>query len=210
MKKTKKKEFDVKFNKKKFVTFLKGLSDSFDKEYLKSPMFKHFFENSKYFEDPDSLHTMIIHPFEKAVQLVLQTKLKKSQSESHLYLDYNFLENNVSQLCSTFYGSACSVDKGRSLVKAYIRWKETGKMPKFDWQGKYVFHYPETGTEEQWMNFIDGVQRLKYGYNKEYLLALKELMNAKKTKEVIEREKKDLEKYYKKYPERKPKKESKK
>ena len=206
MKKTKKKEF----NEEEFKTYIKRIGDKFEKEHLESPLFKHFFDNLEYFEDPDKFQTMIFHPIIKKIELVLRTKFNKQDNITSLYFDYDFLENNVSELCKQLYGLSCSVDKGRSLVKAYIRWKETGRMPKFDWQGEYVFHYPETGTEEQWMNFIDGVQRLKYGYNKEYLLALKELINAKKTKKVIERQKKDLGKYYKKYPERKPKKESKK
>ncbi len=194
-------EKKIKLNEAEFKEFMNTLVDSFDKEYLESPMFKHFFENLKYFENPDEFQSMVLHPIKRAIELVLENKFNKNKNTSSLYFQYDFLENNVSQLCSQFYGSGCSVDKGRSLVKAYIRWKETGKMPKFDWKGKYTFHYPETGTEEQWMKFIDGVYRLKYGYNKEYLLALKELMNAKKTKEVIKREKKDLEEYYKRHPE---------
>jgi len=203
--KTKKTEF----KEEEFKTFLNGLADGFDKEHLESPLFKYFFDNLEYFEDPDKFQTMLLHPIIKKIELVLKTKFNKKENIISLYFEYDFLENNVSELCNNLYGLSCSVDKGRSMVKAYIRWKETGRMPKFDWKGEYVFQYPETGTEEQWMNFIDGVQRLKYGYNKEYLLALKELMDAKKTKEVIERNKKDLEKYYKKHPKERPKKEKK-
>jgi hypothetical protein len=70
-------------------------------------------------------------------------------------------------------------------------------MPKFNWKGEYVYHYPETGTEEQWMNFIFGLVRLRRGYSKEYLLAIKELLEAKKTQEVIDRETKDIEEFNK-------------
>ena len=161
-----------KFNEEEFKGFLNGLVDSFDKEYLESPIFKHFFENSKYLSDPDELQTMIIHPFERAVELVIQNKMGKSKEVASLYLDYAFLEDNISQICSELYGSGCSVDRGRLIVKSYIKWKETGIMPKFDWEQEYTFHYPESGTMEEWMNLVAGVERLKYGYYSEYLKAL--------------------------------------
>ena len=129
---------------------------------------------------------MVLYPITRTIELVLQTKINKKIS--YLYLAYDFLKNNVSELCVRLYGSACSVDKARYLVKAYINWKETGNMPVFKWGGDYVFHYPQTGTEEQWMAFIDGVQRLKYGHNKEYLLALNELMNTKEDKSQLKRQ----------------------
>ena len=169
-------------NEKEFKDFLNSLGLSFDKEHLESPIFKHLFEHinklSKYCENPDNFYTMVFYPIKRTIELILRTKFNKSDEASHLYLDYSFLESNVSELCSKFYGTSCSVDKGRFLVKSYIKWKDTGVISKFNWKQEYTFHYPKSGTIKQWMNFIEGVSRLKYGYNREYLLALKELTEA--------------------------------
>jgi len=180
-------------NEEEFKDFLNSLIVSFDKEHLQSQIFKQLYEHtnklSEYCENPDKFYTMVFYPIRRAIELILKTKFNKSDEASHLYLYYDFLEINVSELCSQFYGSSCSVDKGRFLVKSYIKWKDTGVMPKFNWKRKYTFHYPKSGTIEQWMNLVEGVSRLKLGYNKEYLLALKELTEEhqkylKKQKEV--------------------------
>ena len=148
------------------------------KEMLESPIFKYFFENIKYFSYPNEFNAVVKYPIDRMLKLVLQKKFNKSEEIAELYLDYDFLENNVSNLCSQLYGLIRSSDKGRFLVRSYIHWRETGEMPKFNWEGEYTFQYPETGTEQQWMDFVSAVHRLKYGYNKEYLIALQDLIIA--------------------------------
>jgi len=39
-----------KIKEKEFKNFLNTLTNTFDKEHLKGPMFKHFFKNLKYFK----------------------------------------------------------------------------------------------------------------------------------------------------------------
>ncbi len=193
--KTQKKE--IKLKPKEFEEFMDNLVDSFDKEYLDSPMFKHFIENSKYLDDPDDLHTMIQFPFKRALELAIVHKLKKSKEVASIYLNYNFLETHISRLCSDLYGSACSVDRGRFIVKSYIKFKETGKMPKLDWKREYTFHYPESGTMKQWMNLVKETYSLKYGFYKGYLQATLDIAMSKKHPEHLKKIK-DYEKKQKK------------
>ena len=76
MKKTKKKEF----NEKEFKTFLNELADKFDKEQLESPLFRHFFDNLEYFEDPDNFQTMVLYPITRKIELVLRAKFNKKDN----------------------------------------------------------------------------------------------------------------------------------
>jgi len=167
-------------NKKELAKVIKSLTDSFDKENLADPMFKHILRNAEYLKDPDEMHTMILHPFIRCLELAIVHSQNKSNSVADLWVDYSFLENNISQLCSNFYGSGCSVDRGNFIVKSYIKFKEDGTIPKLDWKKEYTYHYPKKGTMKQWFNFVEGVHRLKYGYHKEYLLALKKLIEVHK------------------------------
>ena len=63
-----------------------------------------------------------------------------------------------------------------------MEFKRTKIMPKLNWKQEYTFHYPKKGSLKQWFAFIEGVHRLKYGYNKEYLLALMKLIKVHEEK----------------------------
>lgn len=154
-----------------------SISKKASKEDKKSPVFKYISKQIKYIKDPNEFDVMALYPIRRIIKTFISTQFKEDNylAES-IYTDYNFFESNLSELCSQFYGIGCSVDKARFLIRCAIKWKETGVMPKFDWKQKYTFHYPKTGTMKQWMNFIEGLNRLRYGYNKEYLLALNSLM----------------------------------
>lgn len=165
----------MKFDKEVFKELITNMTEGFDKEHLESPLFKHIMDNSEYLDDPDKIYTMITYPFERSLELAISTSQKQKREVTDLWLDYEFLERNVSELCSQFYGSGCSVDRGRFLVKSYIKFKTEGVMPELDWKQQYTYHYPKTGTLKQWFDFIFGVTRLRHGLNKEYLLALQEL-----------------------------------
>jgi len=173
---------EIKLSKKDFKEVISAMVDGFDKEHLETPMFRHMIKNKKYLEDASDIQTMIVHPFNRCLELAISISQKIKRESVQLWMDYDFLENNVSQLCSTLYGSGCSVDRGSFIVKSYIKFKNDGIMPKLNWKKEYTFHYPETGTMKQWFAFVAGVHHLKYGYNKSYLLALKSLMGLKKAK----------------------------
>ena len=151
---------------------IESLLDGFDKEHLANCMYKHLIEKSEYLKDPDTVKTMIIHPFIRCVELAISKTQNKSNQVVDLWMNYDFLESNVLELCSMFYGGGCSVDRGRFIVKSFIKFKETGIMPKLNWKQEYTFHYPKKGTLKQWFSFVEGVNRLQYGYNDIYLKSL--------------------------------------
>jgi len=181
MKKSKK--FDEKVSKKIVNTLL----DNFDKEHLENPIFKHIVKNKKWLDNPDHVYTMIMFPFKRCLELAINMTQEQKNEVTTLWLNYEFLKRNVSELCSQFYGSGCCVDRGSFIVNSYIEYVKTGIMPKLNWKQKYTFHYPEKGTLKQWFNLVAGVHRLQYGYNKEYLLALKKIIESHKIKKKIKR-----------------------
>ena len=173
-------------DKEKIKEVIESLIDGFDKEHLESPMYKHLIDKSEYLKDPDTMKTMIIHPFIRCVELAISKTQNKSNQVVDLWMNYDFLESNVSELCSKFYGGGCSVDRGRFIVKSFIKFKETGIMPKLNWKQEYTFHYPKKGTIKQWFSFVEGVNRLQYGYNDIYLKSLIALIKVhKRRKEKI-------------------------
>lgn len=169
-----------KVTKKAIAEVIESLADSLDKEHLADPMFQHILRNAEWLKDPSEMNTMVLHPFIRCLELAIAHSQNKSNEVADLWVDYDFLENNVSQLCARFYGSGCSVDRGNFIVKSYIKFKETGKIPKLDWKQEYTFHYPKKGTMKQWFDFVMGVHRLKYGYNDVYLKSLKKLIEVHK------------------------------
>ena len=172
MVKPKNKEFE-----KGLKSLLINISKRLEKEDRESPIFKHMSKNIKYLKDPNEFDVMAIYPIRRIIQTFVKTQFKKGNNLAESsYTNYNFFESNISELCSQFYGTGCSVDKARTLLRFAIQWKEIGIMPEFNWKQKYTFHYPKIGTMKQWMNFIEGLNRLLYGYNKEYLFALNLLM----------------------------------
>jgi len=169
-------------DKEKIKEVIESMVDGFDKEHLASPIFKHLVEKAEYLKDPDEMHTMIIYPFTRCVELAISKTQNKSNAVVDLWMNYPFLERNVSELCAKFYGGACSVDRGRFIVKSFIKFKDTGIMPKLNWKQEYTYHYPKKGTLKQWFNFVEGVNRLQYGYNDIYLKSLMVLIKAHKKK----------------------------
>lgn len=166
-----------KLNKKVMKSLLAGIVSRTREEDKASPIFAHLLKQIEYLEDPEDFYRRAVWPIERVIGTFVDAKFKKDNYLAReVYLNYRFFESNISQLCTNFYGCGCSVDRARYLIQAAIRWQETGKMPRFNWKQKYTFHYPNTGTPQQWMHFIGGLQRLLYGYNLEYIHALKVLI----------------------------------
>ena len=72
-------------------------------------------------------------------------------------------------------------DKGRFIVKSYIKYKLTGELPVFDSESGNYPHIakPETGTPPIWMNFIEGIASLRLGNPTQYLLIYQVLLGVK-------------------------------
>ena len=173
--------------KKGFKEIFKRLSEEMSDEDKKSPMFALLEKNIQYIDNPDEFNTMVVYPIKRVAYTFLTAKGYKNFFTKKIYTDYDFFEDNLAALCSQLYGTACSVDKARFLLKAAVQWKEKEKMPVFNWKQKYTFHYPETGSPKQWMDLIEGLGFLLTGNNKQYLLALQSLMKTHEKKRKVKK-----------------------
>jgi hypothetical protein len=147
-----------------------------DEEAKADPLFA-FIENRKqWLGDPEEMGIMISFEFNSIINsLVKQTLNTNDNIICDIYTDWSLFDNHVTNLCSKLYGGGCSADRGRFIVKSFIKYRLTGELPVFDPKPEN-YHHPETGTPEQWMNFVEGVGHLKYGHLEKYLLAYKELL----------------------------------
>lgn len=160
---------------------LKLLFDSFSKtmakEDLESPIFAHIAKNIEYIGDAEDFNTMAVFPIERVINTFVSTQLSKGNHLGKaIYTNYGFYDAHISNLCQRMYGMACCADRSSFLLKSAINWKESGEMPEFDWDQEYTYHYPKTGSMEQWMEFIEGLHGLEYGQYERYLKALHELV----------------------------------
>ena len=170
-------------DKELFKELVTSMLKSFDNETLSSGLYQHLLENVEWFKEPETINIFIMHPVKKAIELIIREVHKKSREVTNLWMDYDFIERNISELCSNFYGSACCVDRGTFITDSLIKFKETGEMKEFDWEQEYTYHYPETGTMKQWLDFAEGISELRYGLNTKYLKALSILIEEKSKKE---------------------------
>ena len=155
---------------------VKKIVDNMAKEDKASPMFEHILKNVEYIKDPEEFNSMALYPIKRVIRTFVSTQFKEENYLANdIYTNYDFFEDNVSELCRKFEGNFACADKARTLLRFAVKWKETGTVPQFNWKQRYTFHYPKTGTAEQWMNFIDGLCGLLYGNNQKYLSALEEL-----------------------------------
>ena len=168
---------EEKFDKKVFEEVVKSMLKGFDKETMSSELYAHFSENAQWFKEPETIGCFIIHPVKRVTELIIEKAHNKSRQVASIWADYDFIENNVSKLCEQFYGSGCSVDRGRFVTDCFIKFTETKVIPEFNWKQEYTYHYPEKGSMKQWIDFAEGVYELRYGLNKKYLNALMELMS---------------------------------
>lgn len=90
-----------------------------------------------------------------------------------IYSNYRFVSANLSRLLTRFEGMACSSDKERRIVAAYIKSILTDKPASelfwYDWAD------PQEGSGELWLSMTDSLVRLAAGQNDPYLKTLLEL-----------------------------------
>jgi len=166
-------EKDIKTTMK---AIFESISKSMSKDVRANPLYKYMKANEEWFGDPEEMHTMIICPFHNIIDELVKGSIENATDLVYgIYEDWDFFDQNVTELCKYLYGYVCCADRGRFIVKSAMNWAITGELPVFDPKPEN-FHHPETGTPEQWMNFVEGIYALKYGHPAKYLKAYKELI----------------------------------
>jgi len=160
-------------------------------ESRNDPLYKFILDKKSWLGNPEEMYVMIVAKFYGIIQECIRESLQTNDyTIQSIFTHWAFFDDHVTILCERLYGPMGSADKGRFIVKSYIKYKLTGELPVFDpesgtYKGKKKppysgnFHHPKTGTPQMWMNFIEGIASLLLGNPTEYLLIYQVLLGAK-------------------------------
>ena len=157
--------------KKSMNTIFDSISKQTSKTAEEDALFVFLNNKKEWLGDPEKMNVMISHSFNNIIDEVVSRAIDNADFlVKKIYRDWNFFSRNVSGLCGDLYGGACSVDKGRFIIKSAIKWRCEGELPVFDPKPEN-YNHPETGTPKQWMELVDGLGDLKIGLPGKYLKA---------------------------------------
>ena len=162
--------------KESMTSIFDALIGGMDEEAKADPFFAFIASKKEWLGDPEEMGCMINFRLTKTISAVVKETLQtKDRIVCDIYTDWNLFDSHVTNLCSKLYGGGCSADRGRHIVKSFIKYRLAGCLPIFDPKPEN-YHHPLTGTPLQWMNFVEGIGHLKYGHPEKYLMAYKELI----------------------------------
>ncbi|WP_368263266.1 hypothetical protein [Clostridium disporicum] len=150
-------------------------------------------ESKKRINNPEHFNIFINHKLNKGIGLLANTLhepsvCKDKGKPNFIYQHYDFLENNIRNLCVLREGSSCCADKSRYILKMYLNYSITGEIPHFNPENE-KYWIPNFGDNEMWMNYCDGLYKMHYGNPEEYFKAYKALMECeiRKFKHILHR-----------------------
>jgi len=136
------------------------------------PLFEFIASKKEWLGDPEEMDVMIHRKYHNIIgQVVAQTYGVNDHMLTLIYTHWAFFDNIVTELTSNLEGTACCTDRARTILKSFIEYRVTGKMPV--WQDNYRF--PDKGEPYQWMEFVEGVGGLYNGNPSRYLMAFMNL-----------------------------------
>lgn len=101
--------------------------------------------------------------------------IKNIRLADFIFVNYEFLEHNIRELCILREGSCCCADKSRHIINMFLQYSIDGIVPEFD---PTVEHYwiPNFGDNQMWIDLCNSLYRLYYGYTEDYFKAYKALV----------------------------------
>lgn len=118
------------------------------------------------------------------------------------YNNYLYLTQNVEKMIDL--GRGASYDKATFVLEKYLAYQVEGKeveFPKYE-DKAHSYYHPDFGTFKEWVNFIDSLISLYYGYYDLYLTCLENFARQKANLvEQMEQKKIRTKKYLKRYQE---------
>jgi hypothetical protein len=155
------------------------LCDIASDEAKENPLFSFILEQKEWFGDPEQMYIMLTNKFFNIIEeCVKQTLRTDNWIVCDIFTNWSFFDNHVTKLCENLYGPMGSADKGRFIIKSYIKYKLTRELPVFDPKPEN-YHHPKTGTPQMWMNFIEGIAALQLGSPTKYFLIYQVLIDTK-------------------------------
>lgn len=122
-------------------------------------------------DDYEKFYYGVVYPFEKFVDGMIRSELRDNQDVVFLMSKSKFVKRHFTNIIERIEGSACSVDKSRTIIRGLIRYYMKGEEIKFDYDGEYTYHLPKVIFKEQCriIEFYEAVKSLYYGNSEKYM-----------------------------------------
>lgn len=158
-------------------TIFSNMEKDDNKKSQESEMYKFLIEELsqvKNVPEETEFYFFTTHPFNTILKSVAS---KFYECKDFLFLDVllniKFYEHNLNKVMANFYGSACSVDKSRNVIRTYLKKLKTGNLEKW---GK-SYSTPETCSQNLWTEYMESLNDLYYGNVDRYLLVYQKLIS---------------------------------
>jgi len=178
----------LQLDKEVLSSIFDGIISSAKKEAEKDPLhlaLVTYFESKKqWMDDPSSAHLMVYHNINMMMESIVDAVVPGADWLVHeLYINHSFYDSNLSELCSKYFGGACSVDRSNYIIRSAIKWRTEGVVPVFTDN----YWCPPKGQPISWLNIVEGLGNLRYGKPEKYLKSLQILMFEINQNDNIER-----------------------
>lgn len=129
-----------------------------------------------------------LYELAKALSSTPNSNIENKNKPIFIYLHYDFLEKNIRQLCINREGHACCADKSREIIRMYRKYSLTGEIKVFN-PDEENYYTPNFGTNQNWIDYCDGLYDLYYGKTEKYIKAYNTLLHAeiRKYKHILHR-----------------------
>lgn len=167
--------------KNDIIKFLDSLSNSIEAkniELYKDVLSKSDIEN---FKTPNEFDIAVLYPWQNFIKTYLKEIKSFNNEVIWIYMNYRYIENHFSSLFSNREGSACSVDKAKTLIGAIINYYTSGKEIYFNYNNEYTFHYPKKCLLEHCIiiEYYESIKQLLYGDFIKYMNIIKDILTTK-------------------------------
>lgn len=127
---------------------------------------------------------------------ILNPQVKTFERQSNiefLYEHYGFFKKHIEKIILEYEGFSCSADKSRWIIKTYLKYLQTNRVPKVE-EKKYW--HPKMLDVGLWMNWLDTFIFIYYGDEIQYVGFKKEIKDIYKA--LLEEESKELDSKFRK------------
>lgn len=127
--------------------------------------------------DYSKFHYYVVHQFDKKIDDILNEKVSKNKDVLFLMKHGKFVERHFTEIIRYVEGSACCVDKARTIVRELIKHYTNGNNIVFDYDADYIYHLPSMFFTEHKniIAFYKAIKSLFNGYSDDYITILSNL-----------------------------------
>lgn len=119
----------------------------------------------------DEFYYAVQYPVENVLRGMLETQFPDQHRVHFLFLQSQFVAQQLEWRIRETEGSPCCVDKTSTVMRAIFKFLATGVEVAFDYTQEYTYHLPKTvfAQHKEVMEFFEAVYALYYGNPTRYL-----------------------------------------